>query len=448
MCVCVYLLVMCDGVCAFVVCVFHVWSFAHFDIFFRLFGGTVGCRVCLFSLSLSLSLSSLRVGFEYFKQNGFEQFLINYCNEKIQQYFTVQILQQEQEIYMKEGLRWRKVEVPNSFDTLELIEAKRSGILPLLEESCILPRATDQSFTLRVHKQHFNHASLMKPSSSLKDVPGIGSLKLTQEEAFIVRHFAADVCYQTTGFLEKNNDTLHSDLLLLMSNKAGDFVSMLFKAGGIAGTDQPRSRFGTLSGTFLSGISDLMARLSTTSSNFIRCINPNEVMKPALINSPACMTQLRCSGMLEALVIMQAGYPTRCLFTDLHARYYDLMPKEISRLKPRTFCEALLVALDLVGYCIVLLLVLFFLPFPGLIFLRSCARALSCSLLFCCSVVLLFSLSLSLSLSCSLLLLLSLALFLCCFLSLSLSSIPSFPAHLSTCILTLHVCMVALSCIT
>eukprot|EP00013_Stygamoeba_regulata_P023768 CAMPEP_0177647334 /NCGR_PEP_ID=MMETSP0447-20121125/10243_1 /TAXON_ID=0 /ORGANISM="Stygamoeba regulata, Strain BSH-02190019" /LENGTH=1221 /DNA_ID=CAMNT_0019149909 /DNA_START=85 /DNA_END=3750 /DNA_ORIENTATION=- len=288
-------------------------------------------------------------GFEYFNQNGFEQFLINYCNEKIQQYFTVQILQQEQEIYLKEGLRWRQVEVPNSFDTLELIEAKRTGILPLLEESCILPRATDQTFTLRVHKQHFNHSSLMKPSSSLKDVPGIGNLKLTQEEAFIVRHFAADVCYQTTGFLEKNNDTLHSDLLLLMSNKAGDFVGELFNGGGIAGSDQPRSRFGTLSGTFLSGISDLMARLSTTSSNFIRCINPNELMKPALINAPACMTQLRCSGMLEALVIMQAGYPTRCLFTDLHARYYDLMPKEISRLKPRTFCEALLVALDLEG---------------------------------------------------------------------------------------------------
>ena len=112
-----------------------------------------------------------------------------------------------------------------------------------------------------------------------------------------------------------------------------------------------------------------MKKLSKTKSNFIRCINPNIHAKPNCVDSPSVMTQvcrsllrlsldfsltavpqqLRCSGMLEALHIMQAGFPTRCYFNDLYNKYKSYMPVEIARLKPSLFCEALLVALDLEG---------------------------------------------------------------------------------------------------
>jgi myosin VI len=301
-------------------------------------------------------------GFEYFERNGFEQFLINTCNEKIQQYFIRQIMKQEQEIYIQEGLRWKKVNFRDNFGTIQLLEKKRTGIMALLEESCMMPRATDRSFTRKVHQVQGDHPSLMRPTACPKTIAGQPRL-FRDEEAYIVRHFAADVCYSTDGYLLKNNDTLHADLRELVQVHSNDFVRELFDeaAGGggaasssSAAASSPSSlrgqgRFATVSTTFLRGLDALMERLEQTNSNFIRCINPNLEQRPGLIVADGVLTQLRCSGMLEALRILQAGFPTRCLFTDLYNKYRGFMPEEIQRLKPSLFCEALLVAHDLEG---------------------------------------------------------------------------------------------------
>jgi myosin-6 len=40
--------------------------------------------------------------------------------------------------------------------------------------------------------------------------------ELKEDECFVIRHYAADVCYQTVEFLEKNNDSLHASLEALL----------------------------------------------------------------------------------------------------------------------------------------------------------------------------------------------------------------------------------------
>ena len=143
-------------------------------------------------------------GFEIFETNSFEQFCINFANEKIQQYFNQQILMQEQEIYELEGLRYRKVEFEDNQALIDLIEMKRSGIFSVLDEACMMPRANDQSFSIKVHTAHSANENLSKP------VFVRGSKKrLKDDEAFVIGHFAGKVTYETSGFLAKNNDTIH-----------------------------------------------------------------------------------------------------------------------------------------------------------------------------------------------------------------------------------------------
>ena len=179
------------------------------------------------------------------------------------------------------------------------------------------------------------------------------------EEAFIIRHFAADVCYQTRGWLAKNNDAIHGDLLNMIQDSKEKTLSNLF-AEDLSNVDDDdkvgrpekankSTRYATISTKFTTDLESLMKTLSETQSHFIRCINPNLKMQPGLIGRSGVITQLRCSGMLEALQIMQAGFPTRCLFTDLHMRYKHLVPAEVAALHPKLFSEALLVALDLEG---------------------------------------------------------------------------------------------------
>ena len=48
-------------------------------------------------------------GFEAFLQNGFEQFIINFANEKLQQVFIEVVLKREQEEYLNEGVEFSQV---------------------------------------------------------------------------------------------------------------------------------------------------------------------------------------------------------------------------------------------------------------------------------------------------------------------------------------------------
>nr|XP_044613467.1 unconventional myosin-VI isoform X9 [Equus asinus] len=165
-------------------------------------------------------------GFEYFEHNSFEQFCINYCNEKLQQFFNERILKEEQELYQKEGLGVNEVHYVDNQDCIDLIEAKLVGILDILDEENRLPQPSDQHFTSAVHQKHRDHFRLTIPRKSKLAV----HRNVRDDEGFIVRHFAGAVCYETTQFVEKNNDALHMSLESLICESRDKFIRELFES--------------------------------------------------------------------------------------------------------------------------------------------------------------------------------------------------------------------------
>ncbi|XP_029985272.1 unconventional myosin-VI-like [Sphaeramia orbicularis] len=164
-------------------------------------------------------------GFEYFEHNSFEQFCINYCNEKLQQFFNERILKEEQELYQREGLGVNEVHYVDNQDCIDLVEMKVLGILDILDEENRLPQPSDQHFTDTVHGKHKDHFRLTVPRKSKLAV----HRNVRDDEGFIIRHFAGAVCYETTKFVEKNNDALHMSLECLVSESKDRFVRELFE---------------------------------------------------------------------------------------------------------------------------------------------------------------------------------------------------------------------------
>ncbi|NWY99268.1 MYO6 protein, partial [Loxia curvirostra] len=286
-------------------------------------------------------------GFEYFEHNSFEQFCINYCNEKLQQFFNERILKEEQELYQKEGLGVNEVRYVDNQDCIDLIEAKLVGILDILDEENRLPQPSDQHFTSAVHQKHKDHFRLSIPRKSKLAV----HRNIRDDEGFIIRHFAGAVCYETMQFVEKNNDALHMSLQSLICESKDKFVRQLFEANTNNNKD-PKQKAGKLSfisvgNKFKTQLNLLLEKLHSTGSSFIRCIKPNLKMTSHHFEGGQILSQLQCSGMVSVLDLMQGGFPSRASFHELYNMYKKYLPEKLARLDPRLFCKALFKALGL-----------------------------------------------------------------------------------------------------
>uniref|UniRef100_A0A8C0VER7 Unconventional myosin-VI n=1 Tax=Cyanistes caeruleus TaxID=156563 RepID=A0A8C0VER7_CYACU len=286
-------------------------------------------------------------GFEYFEHNSFEQFCINYCNEKLQQFFNERILKEEQELYQKEGLGVNEVHYVDNQDCIDLIEAKLVGVLDILDEENRLPQPSDQHFTSVVHQKHKDHFRLSIPRKSKLAV----HRNIRDDEGFIIRHFAGAVCYETMQFVEKNNDALHMSLQSLICESKDKFVRQLFEANTNNNKD-PKQKAGKLSfisvgNKFKTQLNLLLEKLHSTGSSFIRCIKPNLKMTSHHFEGGQILSQLQCSGMVSVLDLMQGGFPSRASFQELYNMYKKYLPEKLARLDPRLFCKALFKALGL-----------------------------------------------------------------------------------------------------
>ncbi|KAG1058152.1 hypothetical protein G6F43_000039 [Rhizopus delemar] len=262
-------------------------------------------------------------GFEHFKKNSFEQFCINYANEKLQQQFNQHVFKLEQEEYVKEQIDWKFISFSDNQKCIELIEAKM-GILSLLDEESRLPSGTDQGFCNKLYQTFKTDYQdyFKKPRFS--------------NNAFTVAHYAHDVQYEAEGFLDKNKDTVPDELLNLLQNSQFTFLADILQpttAPSTPTTEQVSSRKSltqnkkpTLGSMFKLSLINLMDTIGDTNVHYIRCIKPNEAKAAWEFDGNMVLSQLRACGVLETIRISCEGYPTRWTFQDFADRYYALIP--------------------------------------------------------------------------------------------------------------------------
>ncbi|XP_042377682.1 myosin-17-like [Zingiber officinale] len=250
-------------------------------------------------------------GFESFKCNSFEQFCINFANEKLQQHFNQHVFKMEQEEYAMEEIDWSYIEFVDNQDVLDLIEKKPGGIIALLDEACMFPKSTHETFAQKLYHTFKSNQRFAKPKLSRTD--------------FTICHYAGEVTYQANHFLDKNKDYVVSEHQDLLNASSCPFVSGLFPP--LPEDSSRSSKFSSMGSQFKLQLQALMETLSSMQPHYIRCVKPNNVLKPAIFENFNVIQQLRCGGVFEAINISCAGYPTRRTFYEFLHRFALLAPE-------------------------------------------------------------------------------------------------------------------------
>ncbi|XP_035775744.1 myosin heavy chain, muscle-like isoform X21 [Anopheles albimanus] len=266
-------------------------------------------------------------GFEIFDYNGFEQLCINFTNEKLQQFFNHHMFVLEQEEYKKEGINWAFIDFGmDLLACIDLIE-KPMGILSILEEESMFPKATDQTFAEKLMTNHLGKSAPFQKPRPPK--PGC------QAGHFAIGHYAGVVSYNITGWLEKNKDPLNDTVVDQFKKGTNALVVEIFAdhpgqsadpAASKGGRGKKGAGFATVSSSYKEQLNNLMTTLKSTQPHFVRCIIPNEMKTAGVVDAHLVMHQLTCNGVLEGIRICRKGFPNRMMYPDFKLRYKILCP--------------------------------------------------------------------------------------------------------------------------
>ena len=282
-------------------------------------------------------------GFENFENNGFEQLLINYANEKLQRYFNKHVFEVEQEMYANEGVDWSYITFNDNQATLDLIEGGKGnvGVLSTLDDSGGMGTAAerDVNFLAQLHQKFgggigtstMDGMSTSKKKKKKNSKSPVKELlchqnfitpKFGKDRDFIVIHYAGEVRYNVTGFVEKNVETLSNELKDLGFTSSNEFAQSVFGATG-SSSPAPVADLGTTPGRrsairgvsvasqFRTSLQMLVTDLNCTNSHYVRCIKPNTSKAYSVFESGEVLRQLRYSGMMETIRIRREGYSNR-----------------------------------------------------------------------------------------------------------------------------------------
>ncbi|KAL1494179.1 hypothetical protein ABEB36_009820 [Hypothenemus hampei] len=273
-------------------------------------------------------------GFEIFELNSFEQLCINYTNEKLQQLFNHTMFILEQEEYQREGIEWKFIDFGLDLQpTIDLID-KPMGIMALLDEECLFPKATDKTFVEKLVSAHSVHPKFKK-----SDFRGIAD--------FSIIHYAGKVDYCANQWLMKNMDPQNENVVSLLQGSQDPFVVHIWKDAESLG--RAKGMFRTVSYLYKEQLANLMVTLRNTNPNFVRCIIPNHEKRAGKIDAPLVLDQLRCNGVLEGIRICRQGFPNRIPFQEFRQRYELLTPNVINKgfMDGKKACETMIKSLEL-----------------------------------------------------------------------------------------------------
>ena len=341
-------------------------------------------------------------GFELLHRNSFEQLLINATNEYLQQFFLKSVMNAEQALYEGEGIAWQPITYRDNAPTIALLHAKPHGVMPVLDEETRMPKGQDGRFANRVKErlQQAGHEQSHVPPRKGKGNRGerarlaIKTLFSSGADHFTINHFAGEVCYEVSGWIEKNADILYEDLKTLMIGSDNALLAHLFSSdaphvleaaeelkrqaheelarsaareaamaagGGVAAPPTLKNASSsagradkssnvsapTICTRFARELESLMRQLQLSTVHFVRCLKPNETLQPHAPDAPMLLDQLLFSGMLEAVQLMRAMFPGRIPFIELHRRFQGKLPMSVMRLSPGDFVRAVVGAINI-----------------------------------------------------------------------------------------------------
>ncbi|KAL1527781.1 hypothetical protein AB1Y20_009166 [Prymnesium parvum] len=263
-------------------------------------------------------------GFEIFKTNSLEQLCINFTNEKLQRLFTSVLFDAVAKQYQEEGIEVEPIAFNDNKGVVQLIGAIPAGLLSMLSEECVFPKGSDTTYLQKVCNAH-------RKSAAFQEIK-------TSSTAFGVRHFAGEVVYTVTGFLEKNKDPVSQDLQVLMQYSESAFVSSVMRyaaeaaasaaaSGGAKGSKLKSGKFRGVIDNFLTSLRSLMDTLQEGELYFIRCIKPNDTKTPGAWDRSVANRQLTTSGIVQAVATTRAGYTDHLPPAHIVSVYSFLAPE-------------------------------------------------------------------------------------------------------------------------
>ncbi|XP_065909856.1 unconventional myosin-Id-like [Dysidea avara] len=257
-------------------------------------------------------------GFEIFDLNSFEQFCINYCNEKLQQLFIQLVLKQEQEEYRNEGIEWINIDYFNNEIICKMMEASPGGMIPILDEECIRPgEDDDRRVLMHMNKKLADHPHYASNATGVRE--------LQREVEFRIKHYAGDVTYSITGFMDKNKDTLFQDCKRMLYNCDMQILKEMWPEGSIP-VEEVTKRPITAGSHFKNSMIALVDQLACKQPHYVKCIKPNNFKKPNDYSDEVCRHQVRYLGLVENVRVRRAGYAYRHKYEPFMRRYKITCP--------------------------------------------------------------------------------------------------------------------------
>lgn len=278
-------------------------------------------------------------GFEVFSTNGFEQFLINYCNERLQQFFNRQVFTMEAEEYAAEGLdgdgQWRTLVEACQLPALDLLEGSSGnvGVFGLINDRSRCGFVDS--------KQDGGGTALTQAiTSACGQHPAFLLAARNYSRVFGIAHFAGEVFYEADQFQNKNASAHRPDIATFLRRHGGAFVREVMNepeqrdasptrseaATAAAPVPSQRKLFGrTLISVFREELNDLCSNLEACSCHHVRCLRPNDDQAPLVFDDASMLRQCRYSGLLEATRIRRQGYAYRRSLRSFASRFALLL---------------------------------------------------------------------------------------------------------------------------